>query len=154
MNTLLLVEDTEVGRREYFELDGEFEALELLKEWCLENHTHEVFLTEVGPGIDRRIDSGHELFTSDFKIREPGSRDIWCVSCGTVREAMTEAEIGELPVRKWVDEKDYCIETQWITSCTNCISYMVVEVHIAPKKRCASDLKNPPNTKRRKTSTE
>ena len=133
MATLLLVEDTYTGRREYFDPDDEYHANKCLKEWCLENKTADVFMYEVGPNIDRQIDSGFEVFTSDFKVREPGSRDISCVSCGIVREAMTEDEIDSLHLRKLVNDKKFSVETLYVTPCNFCIGYLVVTCVISPK---------------------
>ncbi len=133
MTTLLLVDDTCEGRKEYFESNEEYEAIECLKKWCLEVNTHEVFLTEVGPGIDRRIDSGHEIFTSTFEIRAPDSRDIWCTSCGFMHEAMNDEDIDRLPIKKIINEREYGTETLYTTPCTVCIGYMIVNGTIIPK---------------------
>ena len=69
MTTLLLVEDTYEGRREFFKKSEVELATCQLINWVSKNKNRDVFLFEVGPGIETQITSGFELFKSDMTLK-------------------------------------------------------------------------------------
>ncbi len=70
MTTFLLVEDTYEGRREFFKTSDVAQATCLLIDWVSQNKNRDVFLFEVGPGIETQITSGFELFKSDMTLAQ------------------------------------------------------------------------------------
>ena len=70
MTTLLLVEDTYEGRREFFKTSDVAQATCRLINWVSQNKNRDVFLFEVGPGKESLIASGFELFNSDMTLAE------------------------------------------------------------------------------------
>ena len=116
------------------ETHDEEEAIDDLKRQCLNGKTQEVFLFEVNTDGETHVTSGHEIFTRDFKPRTEGSRDIWCLSCGYIWEAVTDEELAERHTRSFQVEKTHGIETHHYIQCINkCIGRMEYLVEISPK---------------------
>ena len=62
MTTLLLLEDSYEGRREFFEASDVEKAIKQLKRWVIQNKDRDVFLFKISPGKEEQITSGFELF--------------------------------------------------------------------------------------------
>lgn len=134
MTTLLMVEDEKHTMREFFELYDEDLALDELDRFVVENKNLEISLYEVSPDHTYTITDGNDRFTSAFKRRESGSKDIWCDSCGYIMEAVTQDEIEQLPIKTYIKKFPTCDHIHFTTYCKNCIGHMEVAVMFKHKR--------------------
>lgn len=135
MTNLLLLDNGWDGTRKFYEICNKDDAIKELKNKCIKQETQEIFLYEVNPERETQITSGYEIFTSDFKVRSPGSQDIWCSTCGYLWEAATKEEIDNCNIQTYKVEKNHYTEIHhWIHCVNNCLGRMEFLVKLYPKK--------------------